>query len=64
MPKIDRTYSTPGNLFEQKLELIYYLGKTKGEIGKGFAYLNRVAYNHLLGCPPSTDKTVFSMQKN
>ena len=62
MPKLDRTYSTSGNLYEQKEEVLHYLGMNKNEIGKVFAYLNSVSFNYLLGNPPKMDKSVFSMR--
>jgi hypothetical protein len=64
MPKLDRTYSTSDNLFEQKEEVIHYLGMSKEEIGKIFAYLNSVSFNYAFGNPPKMDKTAFSMRKN
>jgi hypothetical protein len=36
MLKLDRTYSTSGNLFEMKEEVIPYLGMRKEEIAEGF----------------------------
>jgi hypothetical protein len=62
MPKLDRTYSTSGNLYEQKEEVLHYLGMNKNEIGKVFAYLNSVSFNYSLGNPPKMDKSVFSMR--
>ncbi len=62
MPKLDRTYSTSGNLYEQKEEVLHYLGMNKNEIGKAFAYLNSVSFNYSLGNPPKMDKSVFSMR--
>jgi len=64
MPKLDRTYSTSDNLFEQKEEVIHYLGMSKEEIGKIFAYLNSVSFNYAFGHPPKMDKAAFSMRKN
>ena len=64
MPKLDRTYSTSGNLFEHKEEVIHYLGMSKEEIAKMFAYLNSVSFNYTLGNPPKMDKAVFSKRKN
>ena len=64
MPKLDKTYSTSGNLFKQKKEVIHYLGMSKEEIGKVFAYLNSVSFNYTIGNPPKIDKTAFSMRKN
>ena len=64
MLKLDRTYSTSGNLFEMKEEVIPYLGMSKEEISKVFAYLNSVSFNYTLDNPPKIDKTVFSMRKN
>jgi hypothetical protein len=64
MPKLDRTYSTSDNLFEQKEEVIHYLGMSKEEIGKIFAYLNSVSFNYAFGNPPKMDKAAFSMRKN
>ena len=45
MLKLDRTYSTSGNLFEQKEEVMHYLGMSMEEVGKVFAYLNSVSFN-------------------
>jgi len=64
MPKLDRTYSTSGNLFEQKEEVIHYLGMSKEEIGKVFAYLNSVSFNYPIENPPKMDKATFSSRKN
>ena len=64
MLKLDRTYSTSGNLFEQKEEVIHYLGMRKEEIAKVFAYLNSVSFNYTLGNPPKMNKAAFSMRKN
>ncbi|MFL0162369.1 hypothetical protein [Aquirufa salirivi] len=64
MPKLDRTYSTSGNLFEQKDEVMHYLGMSKEEIAKVFAYLNSVSFNYALGNPPKMNKAAFSMRKN
>lgn len=64
MPKLDRTYSTSGNLFQKKEEVIHYLGMSQEEIGKVFAYLNSVSFNYALGNPPKMDKDAFSMRKN
>lgn len=64
MPKLDRTYSTSGNLFKQKEEVTHYLGMSKEEIGKVFAYLNSVSFNYAIDNPPKIDKTAFSMRKN
>ena len=64
MPKLDRTYSTSGNLFIQKEEVTHYLGMSKEEIAKAFAYLNSVSFNYTLGHPPKMDKSIFSMRKN
>ncbi len=63
MLKLDRTYSASGNLFEQKEEVAHYLGMSKEEIGKVFAYLNSVSFNHTFGNPPKMDKSAFSMRK-
>jgi hypothetical protein len=63
MPKLDRTYSTSGNLFKQKEEVTHYKGMSIEEIGKVFAYLNSVSFNYSLGNPPKMDKSVFSMRK-
>mgnify|MGYP007024655253 FL=1 len=62
--KLDRTYSTSGNLFEQKEEVTHYVGMSKEKIGKVFAYLNSVAFNYTLGNPPKMDKSAFSTRKN
>ena len=64
MLKLDRTYSTSGNLFEPKEEVMHYLGMSQEEIAKVFAYLNSVSFNYTLGHPPKIDKSVFSMRKN
>jgi len=64
MLKLDRTYSTSGNLFEMKEEVIPYLGMRKEEIAKVFAYLNSVSFNYTLGHPPKMEKSIFSMRKN
>ncbi|MCZ2473139.1 hypothetical protein G9H61_05685 [Aquirufa ecclesiirivi] len=64
MPKLDRTYSTSANLFEQKVEVIHYVGMSKEEIAKVFAYLNSVSFNYPLGNPPKMNKAAFSMRKN
>lgn len=64
MPKLDRTYSTSGNLFQKKEEVIHYLGMSQEEIGKVFAYLNSVSFNYALGNPPKMEKDAFSMRKN
>ncbi|MCZ2477836.1 hypothetical protein G9H58_07155 [Aquirufa antheringensis] len=64
MLKLDRTYSTSGNLFDQKEEATHYVGMSKEEIGKVFAYLNSVSFNYPFGTPPKMDKAVFSMRKN
>jgi hypothetical protein len=64
MPKLDRTYSSSGNLFEQKQEVVNYLGINKVEIAKVFAYLNSVSYNYAFGHPPKMDKAAFSIRKN
>ena len=61
--KLDRTYSTSGNLFEQKEEVTHYVGMSKEEIGKVFAYLNSVSFNYPFGNPPKMDKAVFSARK-
>lgn len=64
MLKLDRTYSTSGSLYNQKEEVVAYLGMNRQEIGKAFAYLNSVSYNYALGNPPKMDKSVFSIRKN
>lgn len=64
MLKLDKTYSSSGNLFKQKEEITHYLGMSKEEIGKVFAYLNSVSFNHAIGNPPKIDKKAFSMRKN
>lgn len=64
MPKLDRTFSTSGNLFKQKEEVTHYIGMSKEKIGKVFAYLNSVSFKYENGNPPKIDKTVFSMRKN
>ena len=64
MLKLDRTYSSSGNLFEPKEEVIHYLGMSKEEIAKVFAYLNSVSFNYRLGKPPRMNKAAFSMRKN
>ena len=64
MLKLDRTYSTSGNLFEPKEEVILYLGMSQEEIAKVFAYLNSVSFNYTLGSPPRMNKAAFSMRKN
>ncbi|MHA8108630.1 hypothetical protein [Aquirufa sp. A-Brett2-W8] len=63
MYKLDRTYSASGNLFEKKEEVTHYLGMSKEEIGKVFAYLNSVSFNYTFGNPPEMDKSAFSMRK-
>jgi hypothetical protein len=64
MQKLDRTYGTSANLFQKKEEVIHYLGMSKEEIAKVFAYLNSVSFNYALGYPPKMDKEAFSMRKN
>ncbi len=64
MPKLDRTYSTSGNIYSQKNEAFYYKGLNLEEIGKVFAYLNSTAYNYTISSPPKMDKTTFSSRKN
>ncbi|GAB2622400.1 hypothetical protein [Belliella aquatica] len=64
MQKLVRSYSTSGNLFEKKEEIIHYLGMSKEEIAEVFAYLNSVSFNYALGNPPKMDKNAFSMRKN
>lgn len=64
MLKLDRTYSSSGNLFEPKEEVIHYLGMSQEEIAKVFAYLNSVSFNYTLGNPPRMNKAAFSMRKN
>ncbi len=51
MLKFDRTYSTSGNLFDQKEEATHYVGMSKEEIGKVFAYLNSGSYDYPFGNP-------------
>ena len=63
MPKLDRTSSSSGNLFEQKPEAVHYKGMTEEELGKVFAYLNSVSFNYPLGFPPRMDKTAGSSRK-
>ena len=63
MPKLDRTSSSSGNLFEQKPEIAHYKGMSKEELGKVFAYLNSVSFNYPIGFPPRMDKTMGSSQK-
>lgn len=58
MPKLDRTSSSSGNLFEQKPEVVHY--KSEEELGKVFAYLNSVSFNYPIGFPPKMDKTIGS----
>jgi len=62
MFKLDKTYSTSGNIFEDKKET-YYKNVSKDEIGKIFAYLNSVSYNYPLSTPPRMVKTIFSSRK-
>ena len=64
MLNFDRTHSTSGNLFDQKEEATHYVGMSKEEIGKVFAYLNSGSFNYTLGHPPKMDKSIFSMRKN
>jgi len=64
MPKLNRAYSSSGNIFEEKKEILHYKGLEKEEIGKVFAYLNSVSYNYPISSPPKMDKTVFSSRKN
>jgi hypothetical protein len=64
MHKLDRTYSTSGNLFQKKEDINHYLGMSKEEIARVFAYLNSVSFNYALGNPPKMDKDAFSMRKN
>jgi len=64
MFKLDRTFSTSGNIFSQKDEALYYKGKNLEDIGKVFAYLNSVAYNYDMATPPRMDKKIFSTRKN
>ena len=59
MPKLDRTYSTSGNILEQKKEVFHYKGLALGDIGKVFAYLNSVSFNYNIASPPKMDKTIF-----
>ncbi len=63
MPKLDRTYSTSGNIFEQKKESAHYKNCSLDEIAKVFAYLNSVAFNYDISTPPKMDKTLFSERK-
>jgi len=63
MPKLDRTSSSSGNLFEQKPEAVHYKGMTEEELGKVFAYLNSVAFNYPIGFPRKMDKTAGSSRR-
>jgi hypothetical protein len=63
MPKLDRTSSSSGNLFEQKPEVVHYKGMSAEELGKVFAYLNSVSFNYPVGFPPKMDKTMGSSRK-
>jgi hypothetical protein len=62
--KLDRTCSTSGNLFQNKEDVFYYLGMSKEEIAKVFAYLTSVSFNYPLGDSPKLDKDAFSMREN
>lgn len=64
MLKLDRTYGSHGNLFEQKSEVSHYKGLAQDEIGKIFAYLNSVSFNYAISSPLRMDKTIFSSRKN
>jgi hypothetical protein len=64
MLKLDRTFSTSGNIYSQKNETFNYKGLNLEEIGKVFAYLNSTAYNYAISAPPRMDKTIFSSRKN
>jgi hypothetical protein len=63
MPKLDRTSSSSGNLFEQKPEAVHYKGMSAEELGKVFAYLTSVSFNYPIGFPPRMDKTTGSSRK-
>ena len=63
MPKLDRTNSSSGNLFEQKPEIMHYKGMSAEELGKVFAYLNSVSFNYPIGFPPRMDKPKGSSRK-
>ena len=63
MPKLDRSYSTSGNIYEQKKEVLHYKKMNSVEKGEVFAYLNSISYNYPLGSPPKMDKTIFSSRK-
>ena len=63
MPKLDRTSSSSGNLFEQKLEVNHYRGMSAQELGKVFAYLNSVSFNYPIGFPPKMDRTTGCSRK-
>jgi hypothetical protein len=63
MPKLDRTSSSSGNLFEHKPEVVHYKGMSAEELGKVFAYLNSVSYNYPIEFPPRMDKTMGSSRK-
>lgn len=64
MPRLDRTYSTSGNIYTQKNEASHYKGLSLEKIGQIFAYLNSVAYNYDILHPPKMDRTIFSSRKN
>ena len=60
MPKLDRSYGTSGNIFEQKKESAHYKNSSLYDIAIVFAYLNSVAFNYDISSPPKMDKTIFS----
>jgi hypothetical protein len=62
--KLDRTYSSSGNIFENKKEVCHYKGLSSEEIGQVFAYLNSVSFDYPMGAPPKMDKTKFASRKN
>jgi CMP-N-acetylneuraminic acid synthetase len=64
MPKLDKTYSTSGNIYIQKNDAHYYKDFSLEKIGEIFAYLNSVSYNYDILNPPKMDKTLFSSRKN
>jgi len=63
MPKLDRTYSTSGNIYTQKKEAFHYKGLSLEKIGQIFTYLNSVSFNYDISHPPKMDKTIFSSRK-
>lgn len=64
MLKLDRKYSSSGNIFENKKEISNYRGMNSEEIGQVFAYLNSVSFDYPMGSHPKMDKTKFSSRKN